>query len=224
MRKVWIEASWKEKLAGEFASEYMSNLSQFLRDEKAAGKVIYPDGIDIFTAFNLTPFNSVKVVILGQDPYHGPNQAHGLSFSVRYGISPPPSLRNIYKEMTNDLGTPPPDHGNLEAWAKQGVLMLNSVLTVEQGNAGAHIGKGWERFTDAAMNQLNSARDNLVFVLWGKKAHQKGSRIDPHRHRIIMSAHPSPLSAYNGFFGSKPFSRANDYLVNHNISPINWSL
>ncbi len=224
MGKVWIEASWKEKLAREFASEYMANLSQFLRDEKAAGKLIYPAGIDIFAAFNLTPFNSVKVVILGQDPYHGPNQAHGLSFSVRHGNLPPPSLRNIYKEMSSDLGTPPPDHGNLEAWAKQGVLMLNSVLTVEQGNAGAHLGKGWERFTDAAITQLNSVRDNLVFVLWGRKAQQKGSRIDPHRHRIIMSAHPSPLSAYNGFFGSKPFSKANDYLVNRNISPINWSL
>ena len=224
MSKIRIEATWKKKLAREFASEYMVNLSQFLRDEKAAGKLIYPAGIDIFAAFNLTPFNSVKVVILGQDPYHGPNQAHGLSFSVRHGNPPPPSLRNIYKEMSSDLGTPPPDHGNLEAWAKQGVLMLNSVLTVEKGKAGAHIGKGWERFTDAAINQLNSVRDNLVFVLWGRKAQQKGSRIDPHRHRIIMSAHPSPLSAYNGFFGSKPFSKANDYLVNRNISPINWSL
>ena len=224
MRKVLIETSWKEKLAHEFAAEYMSDLSQFLRDEKAAGKVIYPAGADIFSAFNLTPFNTVKVIILGQDPYHGPNQAHGLSFSVRHGISPPPSLQNIYKEMSTDLGTPPPGHGNLETWAKQGVLMLNSVLTVEHGKAGAHVGKGWERFTDAVINQLNSARNNLVFVLWGRKAQQKGSRVDPHRHKIIMSAHPSPLSAYNGFFGSKPFSRANNYLANHNISPINWSL
>ena len=224
MRKVSIEASWKEKLANEFAAKYMAKLSQFLRDEKAAGKLIYPANTDIFTAFNLTPFDTVKVVILGQDPYHGPNQAHGLSFSVRHGISPPPSLQNIYKEMSNDLGTSPPDHGNLETWAKQGVLMLNSILTVEHGKAGAHAGKGWERFTDAAINQLNSARDNLVFVLWGRKAQQKGSRVDPHRHRIIMSAHPSPFSAYNGFFGSKPFSKANDYLADHNISPINWSL
>jgi len=224
VREVSIETSWKEKLANEFAAEYMANLSQFLRDEKAAGKVIYPASPDIFSAFKLTPFNTVKVIILGQDPYHGPNQAHGLSFSVRYGIFPPPSLQNIYKEMSSDLGTSRPDHGNLEAWAKQGVLMLNSILTVEHGKAGAHAGKGWERFTDAAINQLNSARDNLVFVLWGRKAQQKGSRIDPHRHRIIMSAHPSPLSAYNGFFGSKPFSKANDYLVSHNISPINWSL
>tara|TARA_B100000524_G_C23627531_1_gene362005 strand:+ start:576 stop:1250 length:675 start_codon:yes stop_codon:yes gene_type:complete len=224
VREVSIEASWKEKLANEFAAEYMANLSQFLRDEKAAGKLIYPAGVDIFSAFNLTPFNTVKVVILGQDPYHGPNQAHGLSFSVRRGISPPPSLQNIYKEMSTDLGTPPPGHGNLETWAKQGVLMLNSILTVEHGKAGAHAGKGWERFTDAAINQLNSARDNLVFVLWGRKAQQKGSRVDPQRHRIIMSAHPSPLSAYNGFFGSKPFSKANDYLANHNILPINWSL
>ena len=164
------------------------------------------------------------MVILGQDPYHGPNQAHGLSFSVRCGIAPPPSLQNIYKEMSSDLGTHPPAHGNLENWAKQGVLMLNSVLTVEHGKAGAHVGKGWERFTDAVINQLNSARNNLVFVLWGRKAQQKGSRVDPHRHKIIMSAHPSPLSAYNGFFGSKPFSKANNYLATHNISPINWSL
>ena len=224
MRKVSIEASWKVKLANEFAAEYMADLSLFLRKEKAAGKLIYPAGVDIFSAFNLTPFNTVKVVILGQDPYHGPNQAHGLSFSVRHGIATPPSLQNIYKEMSTDLGTPPPSHGNLETWAKQGVLMLNSVLTVEHGKAGAHVGKGWERFTDAAINQLNSARDNLVFVLWGKKAQQKGSRVDPQRHRVITSAHPSPLSAYNGFFGSKPFSKANEYLLNHNISPINWSL
>ena len=224
MREISIEASWKEQLANEFAAEYMANLSQFLRGEKAAGKLVYPAGVDIFSAFNLTPFNTVKVVIIGQDPYHGPDQAHGLSFSVRHGISPPPSLQNIYKEMSTDLGTPTPGHGNLETWAKQGVLMLNSVLTVEHGKAGAHAGKGWERFTDAAIDQLNSARDHLVFVLWGKKAQQKGSRVDPQRHRIITSAHPSPLSAYNGFFGSKPFSKANDYLLNHNISPINWSL
>ncbi len=211
-------------LAKEFAAEYMATLSQFLREEKAAGKLIYPAGADIFSAFNLTPFNAVKVVILGQDPYHGPNQAHGLSFSVRDGISPPPSLQNIYKEMSADLGTPPPCHGNLETWAKQGVLMLNSILTVEHGKAGAHVGKGWECFTDAAISQLNSACDNLVFLLWGKKAQQKCSRVDPHRHRIIMSAHPSPLSAHNGFFGSKPFSKANDYLVSHNIPPIKWSL
>ena len=224
MSEVSIEASWKEKLANEFAAEYMANLSQFLRGEKAAGKLIYPAGVDIFSAFNLTPFNAVKVVILGQDPYHGPDQAHGLSFSVRHGISPPPSLQNIYKEMSTDLGTPTPGHGNLETWAKQGVLMLNSILTVEHGKAGAHAGKGWERFTDAAIDQLNSARDHLVFVLWGKKAQQTGSRVNPQRHRIITSAHPSPLSAYNGFFGSKPFSKANDYLANHKISPINWSL
>ena len=224
MRKVSIEASWRVKLAKEFASEYMANLSQFLRDEKANGKVIYPPGVDIFSAFNQTPFNKVKVIILGQDPYHGPYQAHGLSFSVRHGISPPPSLQNIYKEMNTDLGMPPPGHGNLETWAKQGVLLLNSVLTVEHGRAGAHVGKGWERFTDAAVNQLNSSRDNLVFVLWGKKAQQKGSRVDPQRHKIIRSAHPSPLSAHNGFFGSKPFSKANDYLIHHNLSPINWSL
>ncbi len=224
MRKVSIEVSWKDRLKDEFAADYMAKLSQFLRDEKTASKLIYPESKNIFNAFNLTPFEAVKVVIIGQDPYHGPNQAHGLSFSVPYGITPPPSLQNIFKEMSSDLGTPPPGHGNLETWAKQGVLMLNSILTVEQGKAGAHAGKGWERFTDAAIDQLNSARENLVFVLWGQKAQQKCSRVDPHRHKIIMSVHPSPLSAYNGFFGSKPFSRANDYLVSHNISPINWSL
>ena len=164
------------------------------------------------------------MVILGQDPYHGPNQAHGLSFSVRHGIATPPSLKNIYKEMCSDLKTQCPSHGNLEPWAKQGVLMLNSSLTVEHGKAGAHVGKGWERFTDAAIGQLNSARNNVVFILWGRKAQQKGAKVDPHRHRVITSAHPSPLSAYNGFFGSKPFSKANDYLTSHNISPINWSL
>ncbi len=224
MREVSIEASWKEKLAKEFAAEYMADLSLFLRGQKAAGKHIYPSNADIFAAFNLTPFDTVKVVILGQDPYHGTDQAHGLSFSVRHGIYPPPSLQNIFREMNSDLGMPQPHHGNLETWAKQGVLMLNSILTVEHGKAGAHAGKGWERFTDAVIKQLNSARDNLVFVLWGQKAQQKGSRVDPHRHRIIKSAHPSPLSAHNGFFGSKPFSKTNDYLVNQNISPINWSL
>jgi uracil-DNA glycosylase len=224
VREVLIEASWKKKLAKEFSAEYMASLSRFLRREKAAGKVIYPASVDIFTAFKLTPFDRVKVVILGQDPYHRPNQAHGLSFSVRRGIATPPSLQNIYKEMNSDLGTHPPAHGNLENWAKQGVLMLNSVLTVEHGKAGAHVGKGWERFTDAVINRLNSKRNNLVFVLWGRKAQQKGSRVDPYRHKIIMSAHPSPLSAYNGFFGSKPFSKTNNYLAKHNISPINWSL
>ena len=224
MREVAIEASWKDRLANEFAAQYMVNLSQFIRDEKAKGKLIYPAGADIFTAFNLTPFTKVKVVILGQDPYHGPNQAHGLSFSVRHGITPPPSLQNIFKEMSSDVGTPPPDHGNLETWANQGVLMLNSILTVEHGRAGAHIGKGWERFTDVAIDQLNSSRENIVFILWGRKAQQKCSRVDPQRHKVLMSAHPSPLSAYNGFFGSKPFSKANDYLASHGISPINWSL
>ena len=224
MAEVKIEPSWKSRLKGEFAADYMQRLSQFLRAEKAAGKKIYPPGNEIFNAFALTPFDHVKVVILGQDPYHGAGQAQGLSFSVRPGIAKPPSLQNIFKELQSDLGIQPPPHGNLENWAKQGVLMLNSVLTVEHGKAGAHVGKGWERFTDAVINQLNSARNNLVFVLWGRKAQQKGSRVDPHRHKIITSAHPSPLSAHSGFFGSKPFSKANNYLANHNISPINWSL
>ena len=224
MSEIKLEVSWKSYLEDEFAADYMQNLGKFLRAEKAAGRKIYPPGHEIFQAFALTPFDLVKVVILGQDPYHGYGQAHGLSFSVPAGVIKPPSLQNIFKEMSSDLGIPQPGHGNLENWAKQGVLMLNSVLTVEQGRAGAHVGKGWERFTDAAIDQLNSARDNLVFVLWGRKAQQKCSIVDPHRHKIIMSSHPSPLSAHNGFFGSKPFSRANSYLVNHNISPIDWSL
>ena len=224
MRDVEIEANWKDRLANEFAAEYMAKLIQFLRDERAAGKRIYPARNDIFTAFNLTPFDAVKVVILGQDPYHGPNQAHGLSFSVRQGVAPPPSLQNIYKELRNDLGTPYPCHGNLESWAKQGVLMLNSNLTVEHGKAGAHAGIGWERFTDAVVAELNNARNNIVFILWGRKAQKKGAGIDPKRHKVLTSAHPSPFSAYNGFFDSKPFSKANAYLANHKISPINWSL
>lgn len=224
MREVRIEEGWKNKLAEEFTADYIANLSSFLRNQKASGKRVYPPGKDIFKAFNLTPFNKVKVVILGQDPYHGPKQANGLSFSVSCGIAIPPSLQNIFKEMNNDLGLQPPSHGDLGAWARQGVLLLNSSLTVEAGRAGSHIGKGWERFTDAAIMQLNIERQNLVFVLWGRKAQEKGARIDPRRHMIISSPHPSPLSAYNGFFNSNPFSRANDYLVKHNISPIDWSL
>jgi uracil-DNA glycosylase len=172
----------------------------------------------------MTPFDKVKVVILGQDPYHGAGQAHGLSFSVRRGIAPPPSLQNIYKELANDLGLPHPGHGNLEAWANQGVLLLNSCLTVEDGKAAAHAGKGWETFTEAAIAALNAERDHLVFVLWGRKAQQKGQQIDRHRHLVIESAHPSPLSAHNGFWDSKPFSKTNDYLASHAITPIDWRL
>ena len=224
MREVNIEVSWKDRLAAEFAADYMAGLSQFLRAEKAAGKRIYPAGSEIFAAFDKTPFDKVKLVILGQDPYHGPGQAHGLSFSVRHGVAPPPSLQNIYKEMASDLGLPHPGHGNLEAWASQGVLLLNSSLTVEDGKAGAHAGKGWEQFTDAAIAALNTARDHLVFILWGRKAQQKGAQIDRQRHLVIESAHPSPLSAHNGFWGSKPFSKSNAYLASHSIAPIDWTL
>jgi len=222
--QVKIEASWKDQLAAEFAADYMTKLSQFLRDEKAAGKRIYPPNSEIFAAFDMTPFAEVKVIILGQDPYHGPGQAHGLSFSVRPDITPPPSLANIYREMASDLGLARPTHGNLEAWARQGVLLLNSSLTVEDGRPGSHSGKGWEGFTDAAIAALNAARDNLVFILWGRKAQQKGARIDRQRHLVIESAHPSPLAAHNGFWNSRPFSRTNDYLCAHAITPIDWTL
>ena len=222
--QVKIEASWKDQLAAEFAADYMTKLSQFLRDEKAAGKRIYPPNSEIFAAFDMTPFAKVKVIILGQDPYHGPGQAHGLSFSVRPNITPPPSLANIYREMASDLGLARPTHGNLEAWARQGVLLLNSSLTVEDGRPGSHSGKGWEGFTDAAIAALNAARDNLVFILWGRKAQQKGARIDRQRHLVIESAHPSPLAAHNGFWNSRPFSRTNDYLCAHAIPPIDWTL
>ena len=224
MREVTIEAGWKDRLATEFAADYMGALSQFLRAEKAAGKHIHPAGSEIFAAFDTTPFDKVKVVILGQDPYHGAGQAHGLSFSVRHGIAPPPSLQNIYKEMANDLGLPHPGHGNLESWANQGVLLLNSCLTVEDGKAASHAGKGWEAFTDAAIAALNADRDHLVFVLWGRKAQQKGQQVDRQRHLVIESAHPSPLSAHNGFWDSKPFSKTNDYLASHTITPIDWRL
>ena len=217
-----IEDSWKTRLAAQFAADHMAALSQFLRAEKAAGKRIYPPGGQIFRAFDLTPFEQVKVVILGQDPYHGPGQAHGLSFSVGPGVAPPPSLQNIYKELAGDLGIAHPGHGNLESWARQGVLLLNSCLTVENGRAGSHQGKGWERFTDAVIAALNQKHKGLAFILWGRKAQDKGASIDRDRHLVITSVHPSPLSAHNGFFGSRPFSRTNDYLAAQGKSPIDW--
>ena len=217
-----IEDSWKTRLAAQFAADHMAALSQFLRAEKAAGKRIYPPGGQIFRAFDLMPFEQVKVVILGQDPYHGPGQAHGLSFSVGPGVAPPPSLQNIYKELAGDLGIAHPGHGNLESWARQGVLLLNSCLTVEDGRAGSHQGKGWERFTDAVIAALNQEHKGLAFILWGRKAQDKGASIDRDRHLVITSVHPSPLSAHNGFFGSRPFSRTNDYLAAQGKSPIDW--
>ena len=219
---VRIEASWKSRLDAQFGSPHMAALSRFLRAEKASGKRIYPPGSQIFRAFELTPFDEVKVVILGQDPYHGPGQAHGLSFSVAHGVAPPPSLQNIYKELAADLGIPHPGHGNLEGWARQGVLLLNTCLTVEDGRAGSHQGKGWEPFTDAVISALNRERENLVFILWGRKAQDKGAVIDRERHLVLTSVHPSPLSASNGFFGSRPFSATNAWLEQHGITPIDW--
>ena len=224
MPEINLETRWKLHLQTEFSSEYMKRLGQFLRAEKAAGKKIYPPGNKIFNAFNLTPFDNVKVVILGQDPYHGPGQAHGLSFSVLPGIAKPPSLQNIFKELHADLGVTPPKHGNLENWAKAGVLLLNSCLTVIDGQATSHANKGWEQFTDAVINQLSQHRQHLVFILWGRKAHEKGAKIDRKRHLVLESSHPSPLSAHRGFLGSAPFSKTNDYLVQHGVSPVIWDL
>ena len=222
-RNIKIEPSWKTRLDGPFNAPYMASLSAFLRTEKADGKRIYPPGSQIFRAFELTPFDAVKVVVLGQDPYHGAGQAHGLSFSVATGVQTPPSLRNIYRELEDDLGIAHPGHGNLEHWARRGVLLLNTCLTVEEGQAGSHQGKGWELFTDEVIRSLNSERENLVFILWGRKAQDKGTEIDRDRHHVISSVHPSPLSASNGFFGSKPFSRANAYLKQTGQTPIDWN-
>lgn len=224
MGKIELESSWKEKLIDEFNKEYMHSLRDFLKKEKTERKVIFPPGRKIFSALNLTSFKNVKVVILGQDPYHGSNQAHGLSFSVEHGIRPPPSLNNIFKELASDLNIEKPNHGNLEEWGKQGVLLLNSILTVEKSKPGSHANRGWEVFTDKILFLLNSSKNNLVFILWGKKAQEKGHFIDSDRHMIIKSTHPSPYSANNGFLGSKPFSKTNSYLKKHRIKEINWNL
>ncbi|MEO6075906.1 MAG: uracil-DNA glycosylase, partial [Dokdonella sp.] len=222
--RVKLEASWKLRLGSQFDTPEMLGLADFLRAEKAAGKIVFPRGNDIFAALNATPFESVKVVILGQDPYHGPGQAHGLSFSVRPGVHVPPSLDNMFKEIARDLALPRPNHGYLQAWAEQGVLLLNSVLTVQQGHAGSHQGKGWEGFTDAVIDALNREREQVVFLLWGSYAQAKGKLIDTKRHLVLKAPHPSPLSAHRGFMGCGHFSRANDYLEQHGITPIDWSL
>ncbi len=218
-----IEASWRRELQSEFEASYFEDLKAFLLAEKQRYR-IFPKGSDIFAAYNLTPFDKVKVVILGQDPYHGPGQAHGLAFSVRRGIAHPPSLQNIFKELHDDLGCDVPADGTLEKWAQQGVFLLNTVLTVRAGSAHSHKERGWERFTDATIKALSDRREHLVFILWGRPAQQKASLIDTARHYIIASPHPSPLSAYRGFFGSRPFSKTNAYLRSHAISEIDWCL
>lgn len=222
--RVRLEPGWKARIGDYLERPDMQALAAFLRAEKRAGKVIYPPGPEIFAAFDHTPFDAVRVVILGQDPYHGPGQAHGLCFSVRPGVRIPPSLDNIFKEISRDLGLPRPDHGCLTPWADRGVLLLNAVLTVEQGLAGSHQGKGWEGFTDAAIEALNRDREGLVFLLWGSYAQRKGRLIDSRRHCVLTSVHPSPLSAHRGFIGCGHFSKANAWLEQHGQAPIDWSL
>jgi uracil-DNA glycosylase len=223
VREIGLEPNWKVRLESEFGQPYMIALRQFLLERKRAGAIIYPPGPLIFNALNSTPFDAVKIVILGQDPYHGPGQAHGLCFSVQEGVALPPSLLNIFREIREDLGCAPPASGNLQAWAEQGVLLLNAVLTVERGQAGAHQGKGWERFTDRIVQELNDGREGLVFMLWGSHAMKKGARIDRDRHLVLTAPHPSPLSAHRGFFGCRHFSRANAWLEQHGQEPIRWA-
>lgn len=219
-----LAGGWKQALGDEFQQPYMQQLRTFLLEEQAAGKVIYPPEPLIFNALNSTPLDKVKVVIIGQDPYHGPDQAHGLCFSVQPGVRTPPSLRNIYKEIERDLGYPVPEHGCLQSWAEQGVLLLNAVLTVTQGQAGAHANRGWERFTSQVIEVLNGQCEHLVFMLWGSYAQKKGQQIDVLRHCVLKSVHPSPLSAHRGFIGCGHFSAANAYLQEHGHSPIDWRL
>jgi uracil-DNA glycosylase len=219
-----LDASWLAHLAPEFDKPYMQALKIFLQAEKNAGKIIYPPSDLWFNALDTTPFDRVKVVMLGQDPYHGPQQAHGLCFSVLPGIKKPPSLQNMFKELYSDLAIPTADHGCLTGWAQQGVLLLNSVLTVEDGNAGAHQGRGWETFTDVVIDALNRQRDGIVFMLWGSYAQKKGALIDRKRHLVLQAPHPSPLSAHRGFLGCKHFSQANNYLREKGKVEIDWRL
>lgn len=219
-----LHPSWLEQVGGEFEKPYMQALSAFLRSEKQAGKVIFPAGKLIFNALDSTPFNDVKVVILGQDPYHGPGQAHGLCFSVQPGVPHPPSLQNIFKELHQSLQMPIPESGCLQAWAQRGVLLLNATLTVEQAQAGSHQRKGWEQFTDAVIHALNEQREHIVFILWGSYAQKKAAFLDEGRHLVLKSPHPSPLSAHRGFFGNGHFIKTNQYLESNGISPIDWVL
>ncbi len=224
--QIQLESSWLELLRDEFEQSYMQQLREFLVEEKRKGKTIYPKGSEYFNALDSTPFEQVKVVILGQDPYHGPGQAHGLCFSVQSGIELPPSLQNIFKEIADDLSQSQPggtfSSGCLSPWAQRGVLLLNSVLTVERGRAGSHQGKGWEQFTDRIVALLSRQAESLVFLLWGSYAQQKGSVIDSGKHLVLKSPHPSPLSAHRGFFGNRHFSKCNDYLISKGKEPINW--
>jgi len=218
---VKIEQTWKDRLVNEFEKNYFRTLTDFVRQEYATQR-IYPKGSQIFNAFDQTPFDRVKVVILGQDPYHEPGQAHGLCFSVNEGIALPPSLQNIYKELEDDVGVSPKASGNLERWAEQGVLLLNATLTVRAHQAGSHQHRGWEEFTDAVVHCIAEEKAQVVFILWGSYAQKKGEFIDPFKHCVLKSAHPSPLSVYRGFFGSKPFSKTNQYLVQTGQTPIRW--
>jgi len=222
--QIQMEESWKIVLAEEFEKEYFHNLKSFLKDEKQGGTTIYPSGNEIFAAFENTPFDKVKVVILGQDPYHGKGQAHGLCFSVQEGIKPPPSLVNIYKEINSDLGIPIPQTGDLTSWAKQGVLLLNATLTVRAHKPGSHQNKGWEQFTDTAIQLLSQLKKGVIFLLWGKYAQDKGEVIDQVKHYVLTSPHPSPYSADRGFFGCKHFSMANEFLRNQGLEEIDWRL
>jgi len=221
---VKLHESWKKPLLPEFGSPYMAALRQFLLDEKAKGRRIFPKGSEYFRALDLTPLDKVRVVILGQDPYHGEGQAHGLCFSVRPGVRTPPSLVNIYKELQSDLGIAPARHGFLEHWAEQGVLLLNSVLTVQMANAASHQGKGWEKFTDAIIRLVNEKTEPVVFMLWGSYAQRKASFVDTRRHLVLKAPHPSPLSAHSGFFGCRHFSLANSFLESKGLPPIDWAL
>ena len=221
---VKLHESWRAPLAAEFDSPYMAALRSFLVAEKAAGRRVFPKGGAWFRALDLTPLDAVRVVILGQDPYHGAGQAHGLCFSVQPGVRTPPSLVNIFKEMESDLGVPPARHGCLEHWAKQGVLLLNSVLTVREASAASHQGQGWERFTDAVIRLVNAKTTPVVFMLWGAYAQKKAAFVDTSRHLVLKAPHPSPLSAYSGFFGCRHFSQANAFLASHGQRPIDWAL
>lgn len=222
--EIKLDSSWKQHLHLEFETDRMKTLKKFLAAEYKAGKTIYPRGDDYFAALNLTPFDKVKVVIVGQDPYHGPGQAHGLCFSVQEGVRFPPSLQNIFKELQADVGVKIPQSGSLKKWAEQGVLLLNAVLTVEDGKAASHQGRGWEEFTDRIIHVLNEEKENLVFILWGSYAQKKAAFVDRKKHLVLESVHPSPLSAHRGFFGTKPFSRTNAYLRSKGLGEIDWSL